>query len=463
MHRPLFLMFSFAACLALPGCMRVAERDAYAGLDLGTYQSGPSEVIFWTQGWWREYNDPALNALIARAFADSPNLNQMRARLVQAQASVRGARSGLFPTLSLSGERSKADGESDSTIDKGSDFSLSGAASFEIDLWGRNRANVRSARQEAEAQREEIYAAGITLAAEIVNVWLALLSLAKQERVVRKQIETNETVLSLQGRRFERGSAVALDVLQQEENLARSQALLPDILSAQRLAQNNLAVLVGLPPSASPPLPDRDIPHMVDIPPVGLPSDLLNDRPDVRAAWARVTSSDWAAYAAFADRLPRFSLSAAYSSNAGRIADLFENWLLNLVAGVSAPIVDGGARRAEMALQDARADEAFYAYQEVILQAVLDVENALVRNQFQDDKLTALRKQLNASYKTLEQSQFSYANGKSSYINVLSSLTSSQSLELQISQEALVQAQNRVSLHRALGGRSWAVKEVEDE
>lgn len=463
MHRLAIHIFVLALSFMVSGCLIISDRTMDAGLDLSEYNAGTSEAVFWQNGWWEQYDDAQLNGLIEQAFKDNPSLNQMRARLEQAKAGVRVNRSAFFPSTEIGVERTKFQGDQSQNFGSTSDFSLRGAASYELDVWGRTRANVKSARLQRDAREEDLYAGGITLAANIVNNWLEVVSLREQETIIRKQIETNQTVLALQEKRFERGSAGALDVLQQEENLARSEALLPDILSAQRRAVNNLAVLVGTTPSDAPVIAVRPLPPLLDLPPSGLPSDLLIDRPDLRAAWATLISQDWATRAAFADRLPRFDLSAVLTGNSAKIAELLDDWLLNLAAGVTAPLNTTGRGQAVQRRQAAIAQEAFYAYKEAVLQAVLDVENSLTQNAVQDQKLTSLERQLNASYKTLEQAQFSYANGESSYINVLTSLTNVQGLELQIAQERLVQAQGRVSLHRALGGRSWAEKIIEQD
>ncbi len=456
MHRQAFQIFAVTLSFMLSGCLAMPERASDAGLDLSRYNSGNDGAVFWKNGWWTQYDDEQLNELILRAFQDNPDLNQMRARLEQASAGVRVERSAFLPSAEIGVERTKFQGDTALNSGPSSNFNLRGAASYELDVWGRNRARVKSARLQKTARTEDLYAGGITLAANIVNNWLEISSLHEQEAILRKQIETNQTVLALQEKRFERGSAVALDVLQQEENLARSEALLPDILSAQRQALNNLAVLIGTTPNDIPELIERPLPPLLDLPSSGLPSDLLNDRPDLRAAWAQLISEDWTTRAFFADRLPQFDLSAVLTGNSGKIVELLDDWLLNLAAGVTAPLNTTGRGKAVQKRQAAIAQEAFYTYKAAVLQAVLDVENNLTQNVFQDQKLISLKRQLEASYKTLEQAQFSYVNGDSSYINVLTSLTNTQGLELQIEQDRLIQAQARVNLYRALGGRSWA-------
>ncbi|MGH1403700.1 MAG: TolC family protein [Alphaproteobacteria bacterium] len=446
--------------LSLSGCMHdIGARFSQFSLDTPYTQDQDNTEItaeslndYAQQGWWHVYEDEELNTFMLLAFANNPDLNQIRARLAQASALRTRTNASRLPSLNVNADRGTQNGDNAGS----SDFNLSGAASFEIDLWGKNHANYTSDLLEEQASREDLYAGAISLSASIVENWLDILSLLEQADLIRRQIDINETVLSLQEKRFEMGTSSALDVLQQEETLARSQAQLPDILSAQKQAANNLSTLMGMVPYDGLRVTKKKFPAPTAIPDAGLPSELLGNRPDIEAAWLRLQSSNWAAKAAWADRLPQFDLSATYSTNATKLGSLFNTWLLDLAAQLSAPVFDGGQRKAEQIRQEALSDERFHIYRDVVLNAVNDVENSLTENIYTDQKIAALEKQLEAARRTLEQAQLSYANGSSNYINVLNSLNSTQSLEQQIATEKLAQAKSRVTLYRVLGGRSWA-------
>ncbi len=403
-------------------------------------------------GWWQLMEDDALNDLMHVAFADNPNLNQIRARLEQAQAQSNQSRAAFFPTFELSGGRNKQNGDNRES----SRFNLIGAASYELDLWGENSATYRSGLLQKRASQEDVHTALVTLSATIAEHWFDIISLNQQERIIRKQIQINEEVLELQETRFEMGASRALDILQQREILAQSQARLPDIVSAKKQSQNNLMVLIGKTPSEYSAHNIPPLPAPLPIPDTGIPSELLESRADIRASWLRLISADWAVKAAFTDRLPRFSLSASYTTSATKIANLFETWLVDLASNIAAPIIDGGLRKAEQLRQEAIADERYHAYRETVLNAINDVENALVRNAYQDKKVSALVRQYDASQRTLDQAQTSYANGNTTYINVLNSLNNTQALEQQVAIESLLQLKERVRLYRALGGRAWS-------
>ncbi len=441
----------------LSGCMTSLTRDMSAGTDLNRkYVSAPTEDQEETtphiDQWWLIYDDNDLNNLITHALSNSPSLNQIRARLKQTQAVSAISGASLLPSIDASLKRNGYEGDNAPNAS----FDLGSAASYELDLWGKNRATIKSNKLQEQATLEDLYAASISLSAAIVENWLDIMSLIEQENLLHKQIKVNRSVLELQRSRFENGAASALAVLQQEENLARIKSLLPDILSAQQIATNNLSLLIGETPSNTLEINAKTLPPPLEIPQSGIPSELLENRPDIIAAWLRVLSANWAEKAAFSNRLPRFDISAFYSTGASKISALFDTWLLNMAASIASPIFDGGRRKAEQIRQQAIAGERFQAYRQIVLSAVNEVENALARNNFQDKKVKALEEQLSAAKKTLEQAKFSYANGRASYINVLTSINNMQSLEQQIIREKLLQSKERVRLYRALGGRSWA-------
>ncbi len=447
--------------LFLAGCTHKNVFNPNGGYDLNqAFKHDIEQADAASQGqWWTVYKDETLNALIETAFDTNPNLSQIRARLDQATAISVQNRAPLFPTVTLDGSRSRTtrgSGQALGFFVTGSEFALQGAASYELDIWGGNTASFNSSKASEAAAQEDIYTSKITLSASIVEAWLTILSLHAQENLIRSQIDTNKTILSLQERRFELGGATALDILQQEEQLALSQASLPDIVSAKEQALNNLIVLIGQDARSDLSFEDTDFPAPLPIPDAGLPSDLLVNRPDVRSAWLRLISADWAVNAAYADRLPSFNLSSVLSARQRSLDGIFEAWLLDLAASVSLPLIDGGLRRGAVQQALGFTEEQYHAYRETVLGAVIDVENALVANTYQDERLRAVESQLNTSRQTLERAQSSYANGSATYLNVLTSLNNVQALEQLLQQERLTQSLERVALYRALGGRAWA-------
>lgn len=462
-HSDFHVLFLFLLVLAASGCASVEKRDMVQSAAPALTENfsaqeqqkdaatPPQSAQTAREGWWTLYESPELNALVARAFKDNPNLNQTRARLDQANALARRTASDFWPEATLRGTRGDTRGDNHTP----SDFSLVGAASYELDVWGKIRADAKSDALEAESGAEDVRTAAITLSASITENWLRLLAAREEETLLRKQIEINKTTLDLQHKRFALGAATALDVLQQKETLAASQAKLPGILATQDLLQHQIALLTGQSPSEPPPIAANKLPAPLPLPDSGIPSTLLAERPDIIASWLSLRAADWATEAAWRDRLPTFTLSATYTTTATALDGLFNTWLLDMAAQAALPLIDGGNRRAEALRQRAIADERFHAYRETVLSAVGDVEDALSQNRYQAEELGALEQQLEAARTTLHQAQVSYTNGDQDYLNVLNSLRSVQSLEQQIVEERLNLHLYRVALYRALGGRSW--------
>lgn len=444
-----------ASALMLSACAELKERGfdfwqtKYSEISVDENADILHEEI--PQKWWHLYEDERLEKLVELSLARNPGLDQIRARLEQAAALSDRSFADLLPQLNVSGEAAK----NYTNAADGKEFSFLGAASYELDLWGKNRAYWLSDETFAEAAKADVKAAAISLSASVVETWLRLLALREEEALLEQQIEINQTVMELQQKRYGQGVASALEVLQQAQLLAQAEAQLPDVKNAMALTKHQLAVLTGQPPKTPLDISSEKLPELAPLPQTGLTSEILAARPDVEAAWLRVTASDWGAEAARLERLPSFDLSAAYSTSDAAFDLLFHNWLLEMAAAISAPVFDGGFRSAEAARQAALADERFYAYKETVLEALRDVEDALSNNYFGAEKLAALQRQLDASEATLEQAHISYANGTTSYLDVLNGLLNVQTTQRQLIQTRRDLALQRVALYRSLGLASW--------
>lgn len=451
MARPLL------AVLLLAGCAVPVPRTPEATVDLAAaFARAPENPAAPAQdntaGWWRAYDNEEIDRLVAAALYGNPGLNQIRARLAQAEAAARGGRAALWPSLDAGLSRDTERGDRAGP----SEFSLRGAASYEVDVWGRNNAEARSGSLSAAAAAEDVRAAAMTLTAQVVETWLRLLALAEEEALLSEQRAINATMLELQQKRYESGVASAVAVLQQQELLARADAQLPDIRAAQEIARQQLALLTGGNPSVPPQVMTQIMPPAPAAPATGVPADLLADRPDIAASWLRLRAADWNVAAAEAARLPSLNITANYGTAAAAFSQLTQSWLLTLAANLALPIIDGGARRAETRRQEALADERVHAYKETVLTAIADVEAALTTDAFQRARQDAVERQLEAARNALQQAQISYAQGGDDYLSVLNGLTAVQGLERQIINERRDNHLNRVALYRALGPRGAA-------
>ncbi|SHJ36622.1 efflux transporter, outer membrane factor (OMF) lipoprotein, NodT family [Malonomonas rubra DSM 5091] len=416
------------------------------------YSTVGSEVV--PGRWWQSFASADLDRLIDEALNDNLTLRQAWARLLQAQSLSRQSRSSQRPDLSLSaGHENSRQRSSGMTTDDES-YSLGLSSSFELDLWGRVAAEVESQQKEELATREDLQTAAISLAAEVTDSWLSLLTQIGQQQLLDQQLQTSREYLRLIDLRFRKSQSTALDLLQQQEAIAALQTRLPALQKQEQLLRHELALLLGNSPQQPLVLTEVTLPQLHPLPALGLPADLLRQRPDVRAAALRLQAAGLDLTVAKADRLPALKLTAS-ATTSGDFSELFDNWLLNLAQNLSAPLLDSGKRKAEVERQKAVLAEEVAGYQQSVLTAIREVEDALVSEQKLQEELNALLHQLEIAKKALAVAKNRYLKGQSTYLPVLTELQNVEQLQQDLLNQRLDLLSNRVSLHRALGG-DWS-------
>jgi NodT family efflux transporter outer membrane factor (OMF) lipoprotein len=407
--------------------------------------------------WWEEFNDIDLNVLVTKALSDNLTLKETWSRLVQARALAVQAGAALYPDLTGTAGADYARQRSDNGSAKTTsteDYSLGVVSSYELDLWGRIRAERESALLEVTAAREDLNTAAMTLAAEVANRWVNIISQRMQKRLLERQLQTNLTLLELIELRFRMSMVSALDVYQQKQVVENIKAEIPLVEAEEQVLSHELALLMGRPPGTSLKISREDFPEPTEIPATGLPADLLSLRPDLRRAGMRLQAADWQVAAARANRLPAIRLTAGAQYGKGDMDVLFDNWLLSLAGNLTAPIFDGGRRAAEVDRRQAFADENLSAYRQAVLTAIKEVEDALVSEVKQREHIRALENVLITARKALEEAGIRYRNGLTDYLPVLTQLLAVQNLERNLIRQQAILLNARVSLYRSLGG-TW--------
>jgi NodT family efflux transporter outer membrane factor (OMF) lipoprotein len=406
--------------------------------------------------WWQSFASSELDAFVDAALGENLSLKAAWARLEQAGALARESAADQWPEVdALAGagvSRRHTKGAGTTDIE---DYSLGLGASYEVDLWGRVRAARTADALGAAASREDLNAAAMTLAASVVEHWVDIIASRRQLGLLQKQLEVDRTFLELVELRFENGIVSALDVYQQRQVVAEVEAEIPLVEASEQLLRHELALLLGRPPGASLEIRATELPLPPALPFLGLPADLLANRPDVRAAGLRLRATDWQVAEARANRLPSLRLTAGVSYGADELDLLFDNWLLNLAANLTAPLVEGGRRAAAVERQKAVADENLARYRETVLTALKEVEDALVRESKQREHLDGLQRQIEVAKKALDEAVERYRKGLNDYLPVLTQLGSTQRLARDLITQQATLIRYRIALHRALGGH-WA-------
>lgn len=427
------------------------------------FQELATDGEVFVEQWWTLFGDGELDQLVSLSLSDNMDLRRSLARIAQAEALVNAAGSGQLPTLSanagVSGSRTVFNlGEPLGVrSNEAANFVLGASASWEIDLFNRLGHTTDAAELDLAATREDKNALALLLAGRVTDVYLqavgerALIDLLNaQETSARKLVELVEL-------RFGQGLAAITDVYAQRQQLATLSAQRPLAEARLSVFSHQLATLLGRPPSALSLADVRTLPPLPAPPRAGVPSEVLMRRPDVRAALIRVTAADHRIGAAIAAQYPSLSLSASTGFQSPDLLDLFERWVWNLAANLVAPLFDGGRRSAEVDRTRAVLEDLVLAYGQATLTALTEVESALAQEARQRQHIERLDEQLALARLASSEVEARYANGLSTYLEVLTAQRS-----LQQSEQSMLQARRqllayRVQLHRALGG-TWMAK-----
>jgi len=424
--------------------------------------------------WWTVLGDAELNKLIESALRENLNLIATWDRLAEARATARRSDAGLYPSLTGNGGASRTRTETH----KGpggfgaplgttytSNFSLGLVAAYEVDLWGRVSSISEAAGLDVMASQEDLDAAAISLTAEVAQTWFRLLEARQQLSLLDSQIETSKQILELVELRFGLGKVPAIDLLQQKQQLESKRAEKVRTDSARQVLVHQLAVLLGKAPGKFTPAAGLLPKSLPELPDTGLSADLIRRRPDVRSAHYRVAAANKRVAAAIADRFPRVSLSVQAGTATTRVRDLFDNWFATLAANLAAPILDGGARAAEVDRNKAVASRQLHGYAQKIVMAIKEVEDALVRESQQRQYIDSLGKQLKLSDEVIAKTRQRYANGDRAvdYLRILASLESHQRLQRTVLQARRELIDFRVALYRALAGNAARSANVADD
>jgi multidrug efflux system outer membrane protein len=405
--------------------------------------------------WFGLFQDTVLQQLVGTAVQRNRDVRVAVATIEEYRADYGVARGALFPQLSLA-----ADGGKQKIVFAGLEsftfqsYDLTGNVSWELDFWGSLRRSTQAARADLLAQKENARAVVLTLVGDVASAYLQLRQLDLNLAITRRTLASRQQTLRLASFRYAQGLISELDVRQFEAQVADPAARVADFERQIAQTENQLSVLVGHYPTAIP--RGRSITEVLSAiaVPTGLPSMLLDRRPDVRAAKADLAAATARIGVAEAARLPQLTITGQYGSQSDRLSRLFKGtsdiYLINL--GVSLPIFTGGQLTNEVRAASARAKQARYRYEQTVLVALQDVENFLVAVRTDRDQVVAQQTQVDALQRALHLATVRYEEGISNYLDVLDAERSLFTAALSLTQAQLQQLVDVVQLYKALGG-----------
>ena len=459
----LFWIFGFLTA----GCMKLGPEYQRPDTDFETPgafaeagQAGPQPYVP-QHNWWKQFEAPRLNEVVARVLTHNPDIRKAAASVLEYRALIGQTRADQFPSLDLNAQASRAQQSvvepftGENVTVKTDTFTLTLPASFELDLWGRLSRATEAARADLLAAEENRQTVIHSLIAEAVSQYFNIQSLEARLQISRRLTRTYRENLELVEARYRQGLSSILDVRQARRSLAQSEAEIPPLVQALGKARQALAVLQGQYP-AKPAEPSGGQSRFELPPPIpaGLPAELLNRRPDIRAVEASLKAACARIGVAKANRFPQIRLTGSLGYTSNELQELFEpeNELWQIAAGIVQPVFDAGKRGFAQKAAEARYRQQEAQYAKTVLEAFSEVEAALLTRRQQIERYERLEIYLKEAKATLDTALDRYQRGLANYLNVLDAQKASFQAELSLVETRNAIYTNRVSLYRALGG-----------
>lgn len=457
-HRPARLLVAAVLC-SLAGCALGPnyERPPVAAPESTREQVGPTEAASLADlPWWEVFRDPTLQALVENAIGGNYDLRAATARVEAARNLVIVARSDIFPQVGYQGAATRErlfipQGSRNTTINA---FLGSFNLAWEIDIWGRIRRATESARADYLATEYVQRAVLLTLVSDVAQAYFELLELDRELEITQTTIKTFGDTLDLFDRRYQGGVGTLLEVSRARAALAEARAAMPEIERQIVAKENQLSLLLGHNPGAiargAPFDRQRAMPEI----PVGLPSQLLERRPDILRAEQAVVAANADIGVALASFFPRFGLTSLYGGQSSELEHLAKGganvWAIG--TSLTGPLFQGGRLLANYAATKAQWEASVAAYEQTALRAFGEVSNALVAR----EKLALVRSEreqgVDALRTSVDLSLRRYSDGIASYIEVLEAQQQLFPSQLSLARTQRDELIAVVDLYRALGG-----------
>ncbi len=431
----------------------VQSHDNFPSLNELGYQDSVENV---SGLWWHDFNRPQLNDLISQSFASNQDIVAAIARIEQARANITQTRSDLFPKLNLEGGITDSRQKDD---DQASVREIGAAMSWELDIFDRIGSAALADEYEANARVYDLEALRLSLSAEVANAYFGAAAAHNRLQLLQQQLDTDKELLELVKLRQENGVGTKVEVLQQQSQVSESLSFIPPAQSELRVFENRLDVLLGMQPDGQDRVStEENLFFAAELPAIGVPADLLLQRPDLRSLHAELVAADAEIASAIAERLPLVTLTGSYLfSDSSTVVDP----VATIVGAFVQPILDWGERKAAVKRNEALYKERLAIYTQSYLEAVEDVENVLYQENKQREYIKRLEARRSILAETVDETEALYTQGISDYLPVLNALQDLRAIERDLISEQLNLLNFRVALHRAVGGatRTQVIKE----
>ena len=407
--------------------------------------------------WWTTLNDPKLSRLIERAVAGNLDLKKARARIREARARRGVAKAGFFPTLDATGSANRSKGSEDSGIGTTGDlYAVGFDAAWELDIFGGVRRSVEAAQANLEASEEDQRDVLVSLLSEVAINYIDVRIYQTRLAVAKSNLKTQEETHQLTVWRNQAGLSDELAVQQARLNLESTRSKIPTLRTGLEEAMNRIAVLLGEQPGKvhGELINQEPIPVAPEDVAVGVPADILRRRPDVRKAERDLASQTAKVGVATADLYPKFKISGTIGLEALSGGNLFSAGSRTYSFGpsITIPIFAGGSIRQNIEIQSAVQEQYLIAYENAVLNALEEVENALAAFVEEQSRRQSLINATTAAKQAAELAKIKYQAGLTDFSNVLDAERSLLSIEDELAQSEGTVTSNLIRVYKALGG-----------
>ena len=404
--------------------------------------------------WLDVLRDPQLVALVKEAVGNNLDLRVAQSRVREYRAQLGVANSGFLPSLAANGSWSNNKSAFGPNTIQYKAVRATADLSWELDFWGRLRRQSEAAHFDLAERQEDARATTLTLVSEIATAYLQIRELDENVRIAGQTLESRRTTLDLAQRRFRQGVSSELDVRQFEADLADPAVRVADLSLQRTKLENQLSLLLGRAPGAIPAgRPLAEVVQAVSVPD-SLPGSLVMHRPDVLSAQRALQASVARVGAAAANRLPTITLGGQYGTQRPDFTNVFakSGEIYQLQAGISIPLFNSVKLSYDQRAAEARSEQAKSTYEQTVLTALRESNDAMAGVRLNRDQLAAQTAQVQALARAFDLAQERYENGVSSYLDVLDAqraLFSARLSQVQVERQYLV---STVDLYKALGG-----------
>ncbi|APW40212.1 RND transporter [Rhodoferax koreense] len=424
-------MTAVAVAALLSGCAAVGPDYARPPLDLplaykenAGWKPATPQLIDASQPWWEVYHDATLNALMAQANRANQNIQQSEAVYREAQAIAAAARANFFPTLGANAGATRARTNSSGAVKLGDDYSLGLSASWEPDVWGSVRRAVEAGDAGTQASAADLAGARLSIQSTLAQDYMQVRALDLQKKLYAASIDAYAKSLALTQHQYAAGVVLRSDVALAQSQLAQAQAQAVDLQAQRTQLEHAIAVLTGQSPSrfTLAALDDQGTAQMaVPVVPPGLPSTLLERRPDIAGAEQRMRAANANIGVAQAAFYPQIMLSASGGFSSATIGALFNtpSRIFSLGAALAQTIFDGGLRRAHSDQAIATYDASVAQYKQTVLAGFQQVEDNLATLRLLDEEAAYQAKAVEASQLSERLALSQYRAGTATYLGVV--------------------------------------------